>query len=515
MGQNAPAGTLLTSMATTTFTDGTNAFFSYSDAVSTRVAQVLGITGTMYANNISAAQGSVITIPVTVNNTGNGLDDFTIAVQDAPTNWNVYVLNDANNDGVWQTTEWESISSTGNLDRGQSKKFFLRYEPPWGDKRTDGVNGMMTVLSSGGTGDVSGMSTPHWDQGILLGRNAPMYHVFNKPTGETLGADVGGDSAKAYYAGASASCLLTNIQPWQGAFDRIVLTSPLSGAPGVTSDRVMWVATDGRVVTIDKGTKKAIRTQSAGSGASFIRSPAVYGSNAIVAMTGGQLCAISRDGVAVLYSTKMPSSQIRTDPLVVGNEVFVGTDRGEIACFDAVSLGLKWLDRLDTSTYFTGRLSADGASKTLVGYTNGGKVYAYNTNSRFIRWTAVMPSSIVGNICTAPGSAFILTSNKLLYGWECATGKLLPGFPFTASKGTASLTTGLTTSTYTAPDGTPYVWFNTADSWVYAVNTKNALNWFYGDLRSDNSKFYSNPGVAANKATFGASKGWIYVYDPK
>lgn len=509
--QLTPANTLLSTFATASYTDGTNSFYAYSNTVSTNVSQTLGVAGSIGLNYVSAAQGTVITIPVTVTNTGNGFDTFTVAVPPPPTYWNVYVLNDSNADGVWQSSEWESLPDSGLLDRGQSKKFFLRYEPPWGDKRTDGVIGSFSVVSQGGDG-VGGMSTPQWDQPVYLGRNAPMYHVFNNPTPERLSADVGGDSVRAFYAGVSASMLMTSVVPWQGSFDRITGYSPFMGRPGITTDRVMWVTTDGRLTTFDKVSKKVVRTITAPSGASFLKSPTVYGTNVLVPASGGVIHLVSRDGVVIGTSYRL-TNQIKTEPVVVGTQVLVGTDKGEIACFDANTLALKWLDKVDTSSYFVGRMAMDPSNKVLIACTYFGKVYAYNIVSRYTKWSRVVTGAIVGVVTTKPSNAFVLASDRKLHGWDINTGNAIVGYPLSVPQTTATLTSGLAASTYASTDGTPYVWFNTTDGYIFAANAKNGLTYFYQKLTGE--KFYGTPGVAANKVTVGADRGWVYGYDPR
>jgi outer membrane protein assembly factor BamB len=510
--ENAPADYYLCTFATASYQDGSgHPFYAYSAQTGVRVKQVLGLLASVGPSYISLPQGTAADIPGVLTNTGNGLDSYTLSVEEPPEEWQIYLLEDTNGDGIRQSGEWTRFDSSGLVDRGQTKRFFIRYQPPWGTVPTDGVQHRFSISSDGGTSIVT-TPEPQWGCELVLGRNAPMYASWLNRTWEPVIADAGGDEQYVYYAGAEGSLLWTSVDPWDGHFTKTRTNHTFVGGPAVTVDRLAWTTAAGRLATFNKATKQLIRSVAAPGGASFVPSPAAYDFQMIAASSDRRLHAVNRDGVVAVSSGRL-NADITTDPLVVGDEVFVGTSRGELACFNAFDLSPRWLDRVTRSAALTGRLAASPDGRTLLAASSDGRAYAYRPASRTLCWSVALDSEVIGLAFAEPGQAMFLTADRNLYGFDASTGELLLGFPF-SPEGDEELDTGLVVVARDEENATPYAWLTTPDGHVYAVNTKMGLTYYHYELTED-GRFIGHPSIAGGTFTSAVDSGWGYGFEPR
>jgi len=110
-----PAGTTITSTATVTFLAGLDQRTA-SSSVSVYVAQEVVINFVSPSNGLTV-DGTTIYRQFTITNTGNYIDNFSLATQTVPPGWSVTIYNDANNNSVLDPAELSAgaVSQTGPL----------------------------------------------------------------------------------------------------------------------------------------------------------------------------------------------------------------------------------------------------------------------------------------------------------------------------------------------------------------------------------------------------------------
>lgn len=111
-----PAGTVISNQAFADYADanGNPRTRVYSNTVTTTVSQVAGVMVMPETASKSGVAGGKVYFGVTITNTGNGPDTFSLAL--SGNTWTCVIYLDSNGDGVWdQGTETTTVSSTGVL----------------------------------------------------------------------------------------------------------------------------------------------------------------------------------------------------------------------------------------------------------------------------------------------------------------------------------------------------------------------------------------------------------------
>ena len=146
-----PANTTIGNQATATYTDSSNTQrTATSNAVVTIVQQVASFTLTTDGQSRPGAPGGQIVFPHTLTNTGNGPDNFNLAVANSVGGnfalTNVALYADANGDGIADNST--PITSTGTLAQGATFKFVAAGIIPAGQTSTQTAG---LVVSATGT----------------------------------------------------------------------------------------------------------------------------------------------------------------------------------------------------------------------------------------------------------------------------------------------------------------------------------------------------------------------------
>lgn len=142
------AGTLIGNQASATYTDASSAPRSVtSNVVTAIVAQVASLTLTQNTAKTIVAGGQVV-YPLTLTNTGNGLDTFSLGSTNSGgfTFGSVVLYADANGDGVADNTT--PITSSTALTQGESFKFVAVGTVPT-SAATGSVNTLLVNATSG------------------------------------------------------------------------------------------------------------------------------------------------------------------------------------------------------------------------------------------------------------------------------------------------------------------------------------------------------------------------------
>jgi len=120
-----PAGTVIENYATLQYDGGSIP----SNVVRISVAQVAGVSLQPTSAAVSGLPARSVFFPVTLTNTGNGSDSFSISVA-SNSNWPSAAYRDDNNDGIHQDSEQTVISTAGNVALGGTFHFFAAVTIP-------------------------------------------------------------------------------------------------------------------------------------------------------------------------------------------------------------------------------------------------------------------------------------------------------------------------------------------------------------------------------------------------
>ena len=129
LGVGLPAGTPIQLLARSSYSDAGNQTYETEALVVLTVAQVAGVNVTN-SQSPQPSVGDTCYIPVTVTNTGNGVDSFNLTTSSSVTGWNVSLVYDDNGDGVHQSTEDETVSNTQNLVPDGKFPCFIKVQVP-------------------------------------------------------------------------------------------------------------------------------------------------------------------------------------------------------------------------------------------------------------------------------------------------------------------------------------------------------------------------------------------------
>ena len=143
--QSPVAGTPIGNQATATYNDGSNIQQNVqSNSVTTTIQQVAAVVLTA-PRNLSAAPGSPVAFPHTIQNNGNGTDSFNITLS-TPTLFgnNLQIFADANQDGVPDNNT--PITATPSLAPGQKFSFVIVGTVPPG--QAAGTTGTFDVTAT-------------------------------------------------------------------------------------------------------------------------------------------------------------------------------------------------------------------------------------------------------------------------------------------------------------------------------------------------------------------------------
>ena len=129
-----PAGTVIQSRSRVVFTtaSGATSDTAYSNVVQFTVLQVAGINSTPATNSSTTNGDSVyVTYPLTVTNSGNGTDYFTLTASSSK-GWSYAFYHDANGNQVLDAGELSggSISQTSNVTADSNYKIIVRVFVP-------------------------------------------------------------------------------------------------------------------------------------------------------------------------------------------------------------------------------------------------------------------------------------------------------------------------------------------------------------------------------------------------
>jgi uncharacterized repeat protein (TIGR01451 family) len=157
----APNGATFTAQANINYKDGTEDPYTPVN-VSAPIATVnktLGLSTIISPATKTGNPGDVIRYLVTVTNTGNGDDSFTISNFSSTLSWTWTFYRDDGNDGAWGGSETPT-SSTGTVSSGgfQGMWAVAMIPPGTGDAEID-ASGFRFTASGGGTGDQTGTTT--------------------------------------------------------------------------------------------------------------------------------------------------------------------------------------------------------------------------------------------------------------------------------------------------------------------------------------------------------------------
>ena len=128
-----PAGTVISSRAFATYTTSSGAHVdtSFSGVVSIVVAQVSAVNVLPASNSRNSGDGVSVDYPLTVVNSGNGMDRFTLSGSSAH-GWNVTLYNDVNGNSILDPGEFASgnVSATDSVKADSSYKLMVRVTIP-------------------------------------------------------------------------------------------------------------------------------------------------------------------------------------------------------------------------------------------------------------------------------------------------------------------------------------------------------------------------------------------------
>lgn len=126
-----PSGTQITTSCTAGYknTAGTSMPSVTSNTVTLTVSQLGGVQITPVVENTAAQPGSSGYVCVTIKNAGNGTDSFGLTAGGAST-WSPKMIVDTNGDGIHQSTETTTVTTTPSLAAGASYKCFLAVTVP-------------------------------------------------------------------------------------------------------------------------------------------------------------------------------------------------------------------------------------------------------------------------------------------------------------------------------------------------------------------------------------------------
>lgn len=135
-----PAGTAIDNYATLQYADTP----MNSNVVRITVAQAAGITLVSETTPLAGPQGKTLYFPVSLTNTGNGSDSFSLTAT-AQSGWPVSIIRDDNSDGIHQDGEQTSMADSGSVVSGGQARFFAALTIPAG--ASNGTQSALTVAA--------------------------------------------------------------------------------------------------------------------------------------------------------------------------------------------------------------------------------------------------------------------------------------------------------------------------------------------------------------------------------
>jgi len=143
-----PAGTIIENQAEVTYEDanGNQKAAVYSNVVTITVKQVAGLELSPTTGSSNTPDDTDIYYDLTVTNTGNGTDSYTIAGSDLPVDWSSTIFKDENGNGVYDDGIDTVVSNTGNLVYGSSIDLVIMVSVPAGaeDQSSEALNVAVT-----------------------------------------------------------------------------------------------------------------------------------------------------------------------------------------------------------------------------------------------------------------------------------------------------------------------------------------------------------------------------------
>ena len=161
MAVGTPAGTVISNQAFADYEDanGNPLPRVYSNTVTTTVSQVAGVVITPETATKSAAQGTSLTFPATVTNSGNGDDTFALEVNTCA-GWTATIYEDTNGNGILDAGE-SAITDTGKLSADETYNILVVVDIPSETNNGTTCDTTLTATSQfdGGVTDTSTYTT--------------------------------------------------------------------------------------------------------------------------------------------------------------------------------------------------------------------------------------------------------------------------------------------------------------------------------------------------------------------
>ncbi|MEP0766404.1 MAG: hypothetical protein HRF45_07695 [Fimbriimonadia bacterium] len=427
-----PAYTLIPSSAKVEYSYGVSRYRAYSLPTGSLVEQVYGLAveWESFKNLRSYLLDEYIDIGFTLKNTGNGRDYFQVGFGSNAENW----VRDSGYP-VYGPGGRYDLSKPTLLDRNQSISLRLQLKAPnltqmpFGT--SEGMDGFRAALSAHSQGSVhaaheQGLVT-WWREDVVLGRQVlyaekGWWSVCNQAFGESELTAIAADATGLYLAMSNGKMYVMS-PDWSEISEHTPEQKcVLTGRPTFSGGYLAAKSSNGGLFIA--------HTTSLSGGVCYVppgeaavsSDPAPLTDGFAVLLSNGRLRKVSFDG-AWGPSFLLPG-QAATPPVAYKGLVYVGLQSGAVVCVGH-DMRLHWVSHL-----WQGPLQflAPGPERFLVFATTTNRVGVLDLDARMPFWVNSLPSSVLA-ICSGDRGVYALCSDRMVHGFQLATGASLIGYP--------------------------------------------------------------------------------------
>jgi outer membrane protein assembly factor BamB len=468
-----PAGSVLTTTASVSYSasDGRAIGTEYSAPTAVQIIQLVGMTGNSTKNGDSASPDSVAVFPFKITNLGNGFDRFLFSLTPVAPGWSAYVTTDHNGDGLLQADEQHTMTVSEWTDQNKDFNGLLVLRVPSSNVVTDGTQITLTAVSERNsslrwqTTVVAGRSDLIWPK-LWVNSSEPISCGLAASTSSEVIATTDRGSVKVY--GVSGS---TASEKWKVSIGGVRFVCQ----PTVRQGYLAAVTSDMRLAFFDMVNRKLTRFWNVSSGFNLATNPIFVGSKVIMGVNGSRLASIDPTTNVITTSNPLNTAEITTPLAVSGNILYAGCADGSLLAVNLNTMLLSWRTVLESRTKLVAAPVIDSKNGLVLAATSTGTVYCISSTSRTVRWKVKTNSQIASTLSVDAKmpNVYFLTKDRRLWGFNRSTGQAVLGYPVNIP-GTGELNSqALAVKRSNDINATPYIWFGTTDSQLFAINANN------------------------------------------
>lgn len=484
LANGTPVNTQISNTATISYTDesGYGMTPAISDPVVVEVTASPGVEISPARQWSANTAGQTIYYPILIRNTGNLTDTLDLTVT-TPHHWQTSLIQDANQDGIHQSTETTTISDTGAMAPDAELKLFVEVLVPSGmnqvtddctirvASRSDIWVYTSAIVSTTATISPRKLS-PVWS--CDLGSS-----IQCSPTIVDGIAYIGTDDGHLYAVqatGTGAGNILWKFPSGYG------VGGAVKGRPVYYRNAIYIASENGSLYCVNLSGTQIWNKKIAPTGFYIEGTPAAFNGLITVASTDGYLTQLNAsDGTLAAQSMLLSSAPSSSPAIPLDGMIWFGSSDGNIISLSPDLETMRWIMKIGDGAILSSP-SLDPWSGTMIIGSPDGSILALNSSTGTNMWG---PVSVGGPITTAPWieaydrTVFLTGGDHKIYALQIASGSSLSGYPF-APVGTGGITSSPLVLAHTG--GEKYLYAGGSDGKMVAVPVQNPSNYAVFDL---------------------------------